>query len=353
MTSARIRRFGGAGSLVGRFGVVIVWAAVVVVFAVARPNTFPTATNFATLFASQAALGILAIALTVPLTAGDYDLSAASTMNFASMLIAVLQIQHHVPIALACVLGIVAGIVIGIVNGALCVPFGIDPFIVTLGMGTLLDGLTLWISKSAPVSGLSSGLVDLVVVDRFLGLSLEFWFLLLVALVVFYVFTFTPIGRRLLIVGRGREVARLSGLKVNRIRILSFVACGGLAGLAGVVYVGTSGTADPSAGTSYLLPAFAAAFLGATVLQPGRFNAWGTLVAVYFLTTGINGLSQLNVGTFVQQLFYGGALIVAVLLSRLAGRPSLRQRRKPNTERLPPPASGSVAEDTSAPARTS
>jgi ribose transport system permease protein len=169
---------------------------------------------------------------------------------------------------------------------------------------------------------------------------------------VFYVFTFTPVGRRLLIVGRGREVARLSGLKVHRIRILSFMACGALSGLAGVVYVGTSGTADPSAGTAYLLPAFAAAFLGATVLQPGRFNAWGTLVAVYFLTTGINGLSQLNVGTFVQQLFYGGALIVAVLLSRLAGRPSLRKRRAPSDQFLPP-TTGAVAEDTSAPAPTS
>jgi ribose transport system permease protein len=352
MTSASTRRFGGAGSLVGRFGVVFVWAAVVIVFAVARPDTFPTATNFATLFASQAPLGILAIALTVPLTAGDYDLSAASTMNFSAMIIAVLQIQHHLPIGLACVIGIGAGIVIGVVNGALCVPFGIDPFIVTLGMGTLLDGLTLWISKSSPVSGLSTGLVNLVVVDRFLGLSLEFWFLLFVAVVVFYVFTFTPVGRRLLIVGRGREVARLSGLKVNRIRILSFVTCGGLSGLAGVVYVGTSGTADPSAGTSYLLPAFAAAFLGATVLQPGRFNPWGTLVAVYFLTTGINGLSQLNVGTFVQQLFYGGALIIAVLLSRLAGRPSLRKKGE-QSQQPPPSTSAAVPEDTSAPAPTS
>jgi ribose transport system permease protein len=206
------------------------------------------------------------------------------------------------------------------------VPFDIDPFIITLAMGTVLDGLTLWISKSSPVSGVSSSLVNLVVVDRFLGVSLEFWFLIIAALVVFYVFTFMPVGRRLLIVGRGREVARLSGLKVHRIRILSFVVCGGLSGLAGVVYVGTSGTADPSAGTSYLLPAFAAAFLGATVLLPGRFNPWGTLIAVYFLTTGINGLSQLNVGTFVQQLFYGGALIVAVLLSSLAGRPRLRRR---------------------------
>jgi len=340
------RRFGSVGSLVGRFGVVFVWAIVVVVFSVAKPDTFPTTGNFSTLFASQAPLGVLALALIVPLTAGDYDLSAASVLNFSSMLVAVLNVQHHMPVALACLLGVVFGLVVGLFNGLVTVLFDIDPFIITLGVGTFLDGLTLWISKSAPVSGVSQNLVNLVVVDRFLGLSLEFWFLIIVAIVLFYVFTFTPPGRRLLIVGRGREVARLSGLGVNRIRILSFVASGGLSGLAGVVYIGSSGSADPSAGTSLLLPAFAAAFLGATVLVPGRFNPWGTLVAVYFLTTGINGLSQLGVSTFVQQLFYGGALVIAVLLSSLAGRPS---RRKAKAAAGPLPADG--APPTTAPSQ--
>jgi ribose transport system permease protein len=329
------RRFGTPGGLFARFGVVIVWAVVVLLFSIAKPDTFPTTTNFSTMFASQAPLGVLALALIIPLTAGDYDLSAASVLNLSSMLVAVLNVQHNMPIAVACLLGVVLGVVVGLFNGLVCVLFNIDPFIITLGVGTFLDGLTLWISQSAPVSGVSQGLVNLLVVDRFLGVSLAFWFLIIIAVILFYVFTFTPPGRRLLIVGRGREVARLSGLDVGRIRVLSFIACGALSGLAGVVYVGTSGSADPSAGTSLLLPAFAAAFLGATVLIPGRFNPWGTLVAVYFLTTGINGLSQLGVSTFVQQLFYGGALVIAVLLSSLAGRPSMRRAKAAGG---PPPA---------------
>lgn len=312
---------------VRRFGVVIVWAAVVIIFSVAKPGTFPTSSNFTTLFASQSPLGILALGLVIPLSAGDYDLSVASILNFSSMFVAVLNTEHGIPVGAAVVLGVVAGGVVGIANGLICVLADIDPFIVTLGMGTFLDGVTLWISQSGSVSGVSQGLVNLVVGDRFLGLSLEFWYLIIVAVVIWYFFEFTPQGRRLLIVGRGREVARLSGLRVKRIRILSFIASGVLSGLAGVVYVGTSGSADPSAGSSLLLPAFAAVFLGATTIAPGRFNSWGTMVAVFFLTTGINGLSQIGVSTFVQDLFYGGALVISVLVSSLVGRPSLRKAK--------------------------
>jgi ribose transport system permease protein len=324
MVSAKQRHGDGIAS---RFGVVLVWAAVVVIFSVVKPHTFPTGSNFSTLFASQAPLGMVALALVIPLTGGDYDLSVASVLNLASMLVAVLNVDHGIPVGYAAILAVLLGVVVGIVNGVIVVFGDIDPFIVTLGMGTFLDGLTLWISNSAPLAGVSQSLVNLLVVDRFLGLSIEFWFLIILAAILWYFFDYTPPGRRLLIVGRSREVARLSGLRVRRIRILSFVAAGGISGLAGVVYVGTSGSADPSAGTSLLLPAFAAVFLGATTLWPGRFNPWGTLVAVYFLTTGINGLAQVGVSTFVQQLFYGGALVIAVLLSSLVGRPSLRQGR--------------------------
>ncbi|MGH3276263.1 MAG: ABC transporter permease [Streptosporangiaceae bacterium] len=323
MATARRRRHGDG--FVRRFGVVLVWAAVFAAFAAAKPDTFPTMSNFSTLFASQAPLGILALALVIPLTAGDYDLSAASVLTLAGMLVAILNVNHHVPIGYAVILGVLLGGLAGLANGLICVLADIDPFIVTLGTGTFLGGLSLWISQSAPVSGVSLHLVNLVVVDRFLGLSLEFWYLIVLAVILWYFLDYTPPGRRLLIVGRSREVARLSGLRVHRIRILSFTAAGAVSAVAGVVYVGTSGSADPSAGTSLLLPAFAAVFLGATTLWPGRFNPWGTLVAVYFLTTGINGLAQVGVSTFVQQLFYGGALVIAVLLSSLAGRSSLRR----------------------------
>jgi ribose transport system permease protein len=104
-----------------------------------------------------------------------------------------------------------------------------------------------------------------------------------------------------------------------RVRFGALVASGTLAAAAGVLYAGTTGGADPSSGATYLLPAFAAAFLGATAIAPGRFNPWGSFVAVYFLWTGITGLQLHGARGFVQQLFYGSALVLALALPRLMG----------------------------------
>lgn len=317
-----------------RYGVIFVWIVVLLFFSILRPATFSTASNFSTLLSSQAPLGILSLALLIPLFSGDYDLSVASVLTFSGMLVAVLNVLHGWPIWLSIVAAIAAGGLFGALNGIICVGVGIDPFIVTLGTGTFINGVTLWISKSTPVSGVSGSLVNLIVVHRLAGLSYEFFYLIILAAIIWYVFDYTPLGRRILIVGKGREVARLSGIRVKRIRLLSFIAAGTISALAGIVYVGTSGSADPTAGTSLLLPAFAAVFLGSTTLAPGRFNPWGTLVAVYFLTTGIEGLSLLGVSTFVQQLFYGAALVIAVVLSRITRKRKPPARSEPLAQKV-------------------
>jgi ribose transport system permease protein len=137
---------------------------------------------------------------------------------------------------------------------------------------------------------------------------------------VFYVFRYTPVGRRLLVVGRGREVARLSGIRVGAVRWGALIVSSLIAAFGGVLYAGTSGAAGPTSGLELLLPAFAAAFLGATTINPGRFNAWGTVIAVYFLVTGITGLQLLGAQSFVQNIFYGSALIAAVSFSQVVRR---------------------------------
>jgi ribose transport system permease protein len=292
--------------------------ALVVVFGSLSPDVFLSLPNFQTMLGSQAVLLILTLALIVPLTAGDYDLSVAGTLGFAAMLIAVLNARHDVPIGVAVLTAVAAGALIGLINGALMIYFGIESLIVTLGMGTVLGGLTLWISDSATISGVSTTLVNAVIAYKFAGISLAFYYGLGLCLLMWYVFEYTTIGRRLLFVGRGRSVSKLSGIRVPRVRIGAMVVSGVIAAFAGVVYAGTTGGADPSSAASFLLPAFAAAFLGATSIMPGRFNPWGTLLAVYFLVTGITGLQILGAQSYVQQLFYGGALLCAVALSQLA-----------------------------------
>jgi ribose transport system permease protein len=311
LRSPLTRRFAERYALLGA------WALVIALFGILRPNTFLTSANFESILGSNAVLVVLALGLLVPLTAGDYDLSIAGNLTITSMIVAVLNVEHGVPIGVAIAAAIGAGVLIGVVNGALIAGLSLDAFIVTLGTSTLLQGLTFWISSSQTIGGISRGLVDAVVGDGVLGVPLEFYYALALCVVFWYAFEHLPLGRRLLFVGRGRSVARLSGLDVTRLRFSAFVVSGAVSAIAGVMYAGMTGAADPTSGTSFLLPAFAAAFLGATSITPGRFNPWGTFIAVYFLVTGITGLQLLGVESFVQQLFYGGALILAVALSRL------------------------------------
>jgi ribose transport system permease protein len=307
-------------ALTRRGALVVAWAAVAIGFGAAEPSTFLTSANLQTILGSQTELVLLTLALLVPLTAGDYDLSVASVLTLSAMVVALLNVDHGWPVGWAVLVGVASGAAVGLVNGALVVLLRLDSFVTTLGSSTIVSGLVLWISGSRTVGGVSPHLVDAVSGSKLLGLPLGFYYGLGLCAALWYVLEYTALGRRLLFVGRSRNVARLAGVRVGRSRLGALAASGCFSALAGVVYAGTTGGADPSSGASYLLPAFAAAFLGATAIVPGRFNPWGSLVAVYFLATGITGLQLLGVASYVQQLFYGAALILGVALSRLAGQ---------------------------------
>ena len=308
-----------------RYALLFAWAATIALFGLLEPESFLQIQNFTSIFNSQAVLVVLTCSLVLTLTSSEYDLSAASVLSLSAMLIAVLNAQLGVPVGWAILVAIAAGVLVGTINGILVVVVGVESIIATLGMGSLVSGITLWISHSNMISGISSTLVSYVIVPRFFGISLGFVYAVLIASALWYFLTYTPLGRQLLFVGRGRRVARLSGLAVGQLRFGAMVGGSFLAAIAGVLYAGTSASADPNSGDSFMLPAFAAAFLGSTSIVPGRFNAWGSFAAVYFLVTGIYGLSLMGIQVFVQNLFYGGALIIAVALSILVRRSETRE----------------------------
>jgi ribose transport system permease protein len=314
---AAARRRQSLVDLAERFALIASLLAMVVAFSVLRPETFFTWSNLSTILGSQAVLVVVTLGLIIPLTANDFDLSIAYVLTLSAMMIAVLNAQLGWPVWLAALAAIAMGLLVGIVNGFFITVFRIHSLIVTLGVGTFLHGLTLWISKSMTISGIANSLMDAVIVWRLFGIPLEFFYALLLCVGVWYVFEYTALGQRMLFVGRGREVARLSGIDTNRMRRGCLIASSLLGAVAGILYAGTQGAADPDSGVSYLLPAFAAAFLGSTSIRPGRFNPWGSMLAVYFLIVGITGLVFLGVSTFVQDMFYGGALVLAVTLSQL------------------------------------
>jgi len=303
-----------------RYALIGAWLVLIAAFGIISPKYFLSWISFSSMFSSNAVLVVLTLGLLVPLTAGDFDLSIASTLVLSSMTLTILNALYHWPAPAAIAVAVGCGAFVGLINAFLVVYFRIHSLIVTLGTGTFLQGIVLWISKSETISGLSPTLIDFVIVKRIFGISLSFYYALLLCVGMWVFLEYTTPGRRLLFVGRGRDVARLSGIRVDRVRALALLAASIIAAVAGIMYSGMTGSADPLSGLQLLLPAFAGAFLGATSIIPGRFNPFGSMIGVYVLTTGILGLTILGIPSFVQSLFYGGGLVLAVVLSQLVRR---------------------------------
>jgi ribose transport system permease protein len=301
----------------GRFGVPIFLVVMLVAFSAAMPDRFATGGNFRAIIESQAVLLLLAVAATVPLRAGDFDLSIASMMTATAAMGATI-LAGGGSLVLVVALSVAMGVAVGLINGFFVVKIGVDSFITTLGSLTALTGATFAISDSEVIFGFDGGVLALARTEL-LGLPLSVWYGWLLVAIAWYVYERTPAGRYLVFVGGGRDVARLAGLKVDRIRMGAFVASSTIAALAGVVLIGDLGAFDPSLGPSYLLQPFAAAFLGAATISVGRFNALGTLIGLYLLVVGITGLQLLGAATWVSEVFNGLALIMAVTVARLIG----------------------------------
>jgi ribose transport system permease protein len=315
----RSRARANRGRLIESIVLPLAWVLVIVGFGIDSPHTFLTWGNFSSIFGINTPLFVLAMALLVPLTNGDLDLSVAENAGLVSMLIAWLNYDHHIALVPCLVIGIVAGTLMGVLNGSIIVRYDVNPFIITLATGTVFDGIAAWLSNEQTVS-VSPSLGNWTFGKHFLNIPIEFYFGLVVMLIMWYVLTFTPFGQRSLFVGQSREVARLSGFRVRSIRFWGFVIAGFVAGIAGVLNLGTQGSATSGASSNLLLSAYAAAFLGLTTIQPGRFNAIGAGVSVFFLATGVAGLELLGAQNYVQELFYGVVLVIAVVFSRVVNR---------------------------------
>jgi ribose transport system permease protein len=302
-----------------RYGIIVLWIAVIIFFSILRPDTFFTTTNFETIFGTQAVQLVITLGLIVSLTAGEFDLSVASVMGFGTTMVALLNVNDHWGLVPAIIATLAVGVLIGCVNAYLVVRVGVSSLIVTLGMGTLLSGIGFGISHSETIGGISQSLLIGMQYTIF-GLPIAFYIGLLIVAILWYVLAYTPLGRHLLFVGEGREVARLAGLRVDSMRALALITTALICTVAGIMQAGVVGAADPGGGPPYLLPAFAGAFLGQTVITPGRFSPAGVFVATYFLVTGITGLQLLGGQGWVQDVFYGGALVIAVTLAQLVAR---------------------------------
>lgn len=300
-------------SLVTNYALVGVWAAMAVFYAFVAP-AFWTVPIAQSIFSSQSVLLTLGIASLCTFVVGEFDLSFAAVMGLSTTTVLVLSGLHDVNLALACLIAVLISVCCGLLNAFFVVFLEVPSLVVTLGFASLFLGLAQFIAKSSIVS-IQNPEFSKFALHPFLGLPVSFYYTLLLAAAFAYVIAWTPLGRHMVFTGANREVARLAGINVNRIRAGAYVVGALVAGLAGVLLVATVGGFDPTSAPTFLLPALAAVFLGTAVVQPGKFNAMGTVIAIYFLATGIIGLQLLGYTGWVQDAFYGAGLVLAVTIA--------------------------------------
>ena len=286
-----------------------------VLFSLWVPNTFFSAGVWKSLLDEQALTALVAIGLVMPLAAGAFDLAVGTEVGFGGILVAWLIVHRGIAPAPAIAVALAAGAAIGATSGVLIVRARIDSFIATLGMSSILVALTEWVSGSEQILNLGGGFQGLAT-NTLLGLTYPVWFMLVAAVIVWYVLERTPAGRQVYATGGNIGAARLAGVRTSAVIVLSLVGCGVLAAAAGVLQSAQLATGDPTVGPAFLLPAYAAAFLGSTQFKGGRYNVWGTVLAVYVLAIGVKGLQLAGAPVWIPDLFNGLALLLAVGLAK-------------------------------------
>jgi ribose transport system permease protein len=299
-----------------KYSLQLLLLAVVAIFSLALPESYPTLLNAQTIAATNAVLAILALAAIPALVTGQFDLSIGFQLALAQSLCAGLIIYQGLSPALAVAITLAVGVALGLANGLLVAWGGLNAFITTLATGIVIQGATQWYTDGGSVFGTMPPAFLVFGRGQVGGVPLPLVYVLLLALLLWVLYRYTDWGRRSFAIGGNARAAHLMGMPVKSIVVQAFVLGSGLAALAGVLSASILGSANPNIGVNFLLPAFAAVFLGAAPAGPGRFNAWGTVVAVYALAAGIAGLQQLGAAFYVEQFFNGGALLIAIAVAR-------------------------------------
>lgn len=323
--SARGRRIDWARLLVNN-GAVFVLVLFIIFFTIARPHTFPTLETFKIIVVTQSVLALVALGLIAPLVTAEFDLSIGATLGLGAIL-STKFVSIGLPVPVAILTAIAAGGLVGAVNSILVVVLEVSSFIATLGTSIIIAGITLWVSGGFTIfQNIGPSFTNLASKDVGGVLPLPGLYLVVVAVLLWYFLERTPLGREMYVTGYGREAARLAGIRVQRRIVLGLVLSATIGSMAGVINAANIGSAGPVDGAAFLLPGFAAAFLGSTTIKTGRFNVVGTLVASALLAVGITGLLLMGAQPYIRNFFYGAALIVSVAVAQVGAR-RLRNRR--------------------------
>jgi ribose transport system permease protein len=295
---------------------IVFFALLVILFGALQPTVFLSLENLTSILNNGAIGAILAIGLTVVLAVGEFDLSIAAAASFGGGLSTILVTQVGLPLPAVVLVTVGAGILIGFVNGVLVTRFEIPALIATIGVSSLLDGLTVWVTGNSVIFNGFTDTFMWVGSWQIGAIQAPVYYMAGIAAILAVAMTYTPMGRHIYAVGGNRAASRIAGIRVERQVIGAFIVAGVLGSVAGLIYTARQGSLTPLFGSSLLLPSFAAAFLGSVTLARRRFHVIGTVIGVYLIETGTTGLLMLGAPEFTQQLFAGAVLILATIGAR-------------------------------------
>jgi ribose transport system permease protein len=302
------------------YGLVLLTLFLTLLFSILLPDTFPTLLNLRSIISAKSVIAILSLAAMIPMAAGRIDLTVGYGIVLWHILAISLQTKYGFPWPVAVLTILILGAFMGVLNGWLVEVAKIDSFIATLGTGTILYAIALWHSQGRQIVGVvPDGFYNLDATKIF-GLPITGYYVVVLAFVMWIIFEYTPMGRYLYAIGASPKAAALNGIPVRRFVMGSFIASGVLTAVAGVLLAAKLRIGQASVGLEYLLPALVGAFLGSTTIKPGRVNVWGTLIGVMILAVGISGIQQFGGSFWVEPLFNGATLLIAIGIAGYAQR---------------------------------
>ena len=322
-TKAELRRMSFQSRLLRLlpvYGLVILTVGLIALFSIMMPNTFPTLLNLRAIISDKSIIALLSLAAMIPMVAGRIDLTVGYGIVLWHILAISLQTMLGIPWPIAVIIVLALGAFVGFCNGLLVEVAKIDAFIATLGTGTVLYALALWHTGGRQVVGvLPEGFYAINGTFVF-GLPITGYYVLAITLIMWVLLEFTPIGRYLYAIGANPRAAELNGIPTRKFVIGAFITSGTLTAIAGVLLASKLRIGQASVGLEYLLPALVGAFLGSTTIKPGRVNVWGTIIGVTILAVGISGIQQIGGSFWVEPMFNGVTLLVAIGIAGYAQR---------------------------------
>lgn len=303
---------------ISKFGTIIGLVLMFIAFSIAMPTIFPTFRNIVNIVNQASLSAIIAGGLTIALIIGEMDLSVANVASFAGVLVTGLMVESGFPVWLAIVVVLLVGGVFGMINGLIITKLKVNAVVATLGTGSIIVGLNYAYARGVPIASGVPESFKQISLGKTLGLPNNILIMLAVLLFLYIFINHTEWGFQLRAVGGNPSASRLSGIKVDRIKILGLTITSMCAAMTGILLASLIGSGTSAAADGYLMPAFAAVFLGSATLKDGDFHILGTLIGVLFISIGFNGLAIFGVPTYVQYFFRGGVLILAVGMSSVA-----------------------------------